>query len=328
LSIQPRRASNRVVVALLVALTAPSLPALADDDHGKITLAETLFQDAKKLMLDGKFAEACPKLVESHKLDPGGGTLLLLAQCHEGEGKLARAWSEYREALAMAIADKRPERADRCKERLAVIEPKLSRVTITVPPEADVAGLVVSLDGVELPRAAFDSPIPIDPGKHVVHATAPDRTPRDYPFDVGTTASSPSVALEPLADAPVSTKTAPASTVLIDSGKPRRSAGWVFLGAAVVGLGIGTVFGFRAIDKRKESDDHCPNDRCDQLGVDLNDSAKSSANVANVAIGLGVVSAIVGGILILGAPRAETRTVRVTPTIGPSIAAISLGVSF
>lgn len=331
MSIQPRRASN-VAIALLIAITTSSLPALADDDHAKVTLAETLFVDAKKLMSEGKFAEACPKLVESHKLDPGGGTLLLLAQCHEGEGKLARAWSEYRDALAMALKDKRPDRVDRCKERLAIVEPKLSRVTVTVAPAADVAGLAVTLDGAELPRAAFGSPIPLDPGKHVVRATAPGRTPREFPIDIGETASNPTVAIDSF-DAAAAAKTPAATapeTVLVDTGKSRRAAGWVFVGAAVVGIGVGTVFGLRAIDKRKESDEHCPDDRCDQMGVDLNESAKSAANVANVAIGLGLVSAIVGGVLILGAPKAhmEPRTVRVTPTIGPSIAAISLGVTF
>lgn len=330
MSIQPRRASS-VAVALLIAITTSSIPVLAEDDRAKVTLAESLFVDAKKLMGEGKYAEACPKLVESHKLDPGGGTLLLLAQCHEAEGKLARAWLEYRDALSWAVKDKRQDRIDRCKERLALIEPKLSRVTIAIAPAADVEGLSVSLDGVELPRAAFGSAIPLDPGKHVVRATAPGRTPRDYPVEIGETASNPTITIEPF-DAATSTKgpTAPAETVLVDTGKSRRAAGWVFVGAAVVGLGIGSYFGLRAIDKRNESDEHCPNDRCDQLGVDLNDSAKSSANVANVAIGLGLVSAVVGGVLILGAPKAhmEPRTVRVTPTIGPSIAAISVGVTF
>ena len=326
--IRPRPGSSRAVaLSVIVALIAPALPALADDSTA--TLADSLFVDAKKLMAEGKFAEACPKLVESQRLDPGGGTLLLLAQCHEGEGKFARAWSSYRDALAVAIKDKRADRIDRCKERLAVIEPKLSRVTVTLEASSDAPSLVVMLDGVELPRAAFGSPIPLDPGKHVVRATAPGRTPRDYPIEIGATPSNPAIAIEPLVEAPVAKKPeviAPATTV--DPGRSRRAVGWAFVGAAVVGLGVGTFFGIRAIDKRKESDEHCPADRCDQLGVDLNDSAKSSANVANVAIGLGVVSAIVGGVLILGAPKAETRAVRITPTVGPSIAAISLGLTF
>jgi len=208
LSIQPRRA-NSIAVALLIAITSSSLPVLAEDDPAKVTLAETLFQDAKKLMADGKYAEACPKLVESQKLDPGGGTLLLLAQCHEGEGKLSRAWSEYRDALAMALKDKRQDRIDRCKERLAVIEAKLSRVTVSVDKAADVTGLVVTLDDVELPRAAFGSPIPVDPGKHVVRASAPGRTPRDYPLEIGETSSSPVITIGPFESAPVS-DTAPA----------------------------------------------------------------------------------------------------------------------
>lgn len=327
MSIRPRLASS-VATVLALAISSASLPVRADADAATVTLAESLFVDAKKLMKEGKFAEACPKLVESQRLDPGGGTLLLLAECHEGEGKLARAWSEYREALAIAIKDKRQERIDRCNQRLAVIEPKLSRVTITVPKAADVEGLVVMLDGVALPRAAFGGAIPIDPGKHTIRATAPGKVPRDYHVDVAETASNPNVTLEPFVDEAKKPDAPPPSTVVVDSGKSRRAAGYVLVGAGVVAMGVGAIFGFRAIDKRKESDDHCPNDRCDQLGVDLNDSAKSAANVANVAIGLGVVAAIVGGVLVLGAPKAETRTVRITPAIGPTVAGVSFGMSF
>src|SRR5688572_27163245 len=60
--------------------------------------AQVLFDEAKSEAKRGNLAAACEKFVASHKLDPAGGTILHVADCHENEGKLASAWAEYNEA--------------------------------------------------------------------------------------------------------------------------------------------------------------------------------------------------------------------------------------
>src|SRR5580704_16380113 len=78
---------------------SPPAPAPTDQDKAAAT---ALFDDARKLLADGKVAEACRKLEESRRLDPLPGTVLNLATCHEREGLAASAVAEFYEARAMA----------------------------------------------------------------------------------------------------------------------------------------------------------------------------------------------------------------------------------
>src|SRR5260370_9884027 len=64
--------------------------------------AETLFERGKRLIEQGRTAEACAAFAESERLDPAGGTLLRLALCREAEGKLASAWLAFTEVVRVS----------------------------------------------------------------------------------------------------------------------------------------------------------------------------------------------------------------------------------
>ena len=51
--------------------------------------AEALFREGKRLLKDGKTAEACDKFAASDHLDRSAGTLLNLADCREKNHQLA-----------------------------------------------------------------------------------------------------------------------------------------------------------------------------------------------------------------------------------------------
>src|SRR5258706_15050741 len=84
--------------------------------------AEGLFGDARRLMADGKFAEACPKLEASQRLDPGVGALLNLGDCYEQYGRTASAWVEVREAASAARAGGSTDREAVARGRATALE--------------------------------------------------------------------------------------------------------------------------------------------------------------------------------------------------------------
>src|SRR6185503_5066326 len=89
-----RRIASAVFItsALLLAAPASAEPSAADK-----AVADALFTEGKKLLAAGRAAEACPKFVESQRLDPGLGTMLNLADCLEQIGQTASAWGLFNE---------------------------------------------------------------------------------------------------------------------------------------------------------------------------------------------------------------------------------------
>jgi serine/threonine-protein kinase len=160
------------LVLLAWAVAAKAAPTGADK-----LAAEALFDAARKLMEEGKFASACPKFEESNRLDPAVGVLLYLADCHEKSGKLASAWLSWREAAAAAHRAGQAEREKLALQRAGQLEPKLARVQLEIGAESAVEGLVVLRDGSEVKKALWGVPVPIDPGEHIVEARAPGRKP-------------------------------------------------------------------------------------------------------------------------------------------------------
>jgi hypothetical protein len=308
----------------------------------EVALAETLFRDAQRAMKAGNYAEACPKFAESQRLDPAVGTLMNLAACHEAAGQLASAWAEFTDAAAWA---KREGRADRLKvleERLKQIEPRLSTATLVV--SATSTELSIELDGSLIGRPAWNTPMPINPGRHKLRVSAPGFKEYTAEFDVGREKDAKRVeipALEPAPAAPAPATPAadgkapaPAAPSGATTGsKPsagsrtKRVAAYVTAGTGLGLVGIGGFFGVRALSKMSESDDQCPDDRCTHTGAERSVQANSAANVANVCVGVGLAAIGVGAYLYFtsgSSKNEQAARLMIAPTAGPGAGGLLL----
>ena len=212
-------------------------------------IAETLFEEGRVLLEAKKYPEACAKFAESQRLDPGGGTFLNLALCHELEGKTATAWTELKEALGQAARDGRSDREDLAREHLAAIEPRLVRVQVLVPEKIKPRSPTVSLDDSKLAPAAWGTAIVVDPGHHrvVVDAEATPQWTKDIDAtEEGHTYRVEVPALEPYTTGPAH-----------EAPKQRSKAFWYVLGGAGVALATGVVTGVVALSANSYVKDNC-----------------------------------------------------------------------
>lgn len=177
----PRRTHRQaiarlVAVALLVDATAAWAQSGPDSDaSGR---AETLYDEAVRLMSAGRDAEACPLLTESQALDPALGTLLALARCQEKTGKLASAWSAYLDVAARAARAGQVDRQAAARRQAAALEDRLPKLTIELGPAVSgLPGLRIVRDGSEVGSAIAGTAVPVDPGEHVVELHAEGRIP-------------------------------------------------------------------------------------------------------------------------------------------------------
>jgi serine/threonine-protein kinase len=105
--------------------------------------------------------------------------------------------------------------------------------------------------------------------------------------------------------------------------------GLVVGAAGIVGIGVGSFFGLRAISIYGDAKDHCPDVACkDAEGLTLTDDAKNAASAANIAFGIGLVALAGGVVLYLTAPSAggTADSGAIHARLGPG--SIMLGGSF
>jgi hypothetical protein len=308
--------------ALAIAVASLDAHAAPEPNETSNAAAESLFQEARKLAEAKKYGEACPKFLASYKLAPSNGTLLNLADCYEKNGQIASAWARFHEALANAQKLNRADREKTARDRADKLEPRLIRLTI-VAKDRDVD---VKLDGNALDSAVLGTPVPVDPGKHTVDASAKGKKPWSSTVEVSEKNRSPSLDIPALEDEPTAApptgdekKGRVVETPGNDDGggSNMKTIGIAVGAVGLAGIGVGSFFGIRASEKWKEAKTHCNSSyECDQTGVELTDQARSSGNIATLGFIAGGALLVAGVVLFFTAPSGKPPS-RVNVGIGP-----------
>lgn len=326
----PRVILSASVVALVAALGVSRPTAVHAQDAQTQAMGRALFNDGVALFNKGDYEAACLKFEASLKAYPGIGTRGKLAECYEKQGRIASAWAAYREVAQLATKSGDATREQVAAERAKALEPKLSYITVTLPPASDVPGLVIKRNGRELERSKLGIADPIDPGSVIFDLSAPGKkqlrkiVPVNHgvaaKFEVPALAPEDAPHVAPVEPSPVTT-TEPPPIVQSDPPQWQKPVGVVAMGLGAVGLGLGTVFGLSASSKYDAAFDNggCTraDNTCDRAGQDKVDDARSKAGLSTVFFIAGGVLAASGIVLFLTAPSSSRRgSLYLTPNIG------------
>jgi hypothetical protein len=305
-------AAERALLVAAILLVAPLARADAPStEHA--SMAEALFRDGVQLFDAGRIHEACAKFAESYRLDPANGTLQNEALCHVREGRVATAWAEFALLAGRAAQAGQKDREKMARAQVEELERRLTRVALVFDRSTEVTQMTV--DGEDLGRGAWSTPLPLDPGAHALVFRAPGKKAATRSVTVPNDGSTvrvlvPSLEDEPApvaAPVPVSAPPAPppSEPPASDRGGGQRTIALVTGAAGVALLGAGTVFGLEVLAKKHDIQAHCTGPYCDAAGLDADREAHTAATWATVGFvaGTGVLSA--AAVLWLTAPSSD-----------------------
>lgn len=319
-------------IVSVVALTLSVATVARADESLNDARAADLFKQGRTLMEQGKTEEACAAFFASKELVLKAVTMINLAQCDEKLGKTASALGAYTKGLSLAKEEKNQDRVEIATDGISRLEPKVVRVTFTIP--AENADATLLLDGEDLPLAVAKKPTPIDPGSHTVIAKAPGRVDWTGGFTVAPEEKILTVPIPILELVKPPDPQKDPNKVVTPPGRTRKKkptgfvSGWAVLGFAGGGVSLlaGIITGAASLGMSENLKDNCTNGTCGPDNEGDLSTALGLANASNVLLPVGAVGIALGGVAFaIDKPSEEDTTIedpKVTFRVGPGFTGI------
>ncbi len=284
--------------ALGPALAAPPASA-AEPTAQDFATARALYKEGKELRAKGDLKGALEKLQKAHALGQTPITGMELAEVEVQLGMLVEAREVCLGIARIPVASDETQRSADARVAAAKLAQKLGPRLAAL--KIDLIGLqpgavpVVTIDGVDVPRAALDEPRKANPGKHLITARVEGGETVTTTVDLSESQNR-QITLAPPA-APEKAKPPPAGGPPVVVHKGGGVSGLTIAGLVVggVGLVVGASAGLAAVSKSNGL--NCPQDQCTPDQWDQLDAARALAAVSTVGFigaGAGVVMVIIG----------------------------------
>jgi hypothetical protein len=339
---------------LVTAMLSTPLSAFAQSDEQRAAARElaTSGLDAFKA---GKYDQALENFTKAESLFHALPHLLFIARSQAKLGHFVQSREAYMKIIKEVLPPNAPQAArdaqSNASSEVTTVEGKIGHVTINVAGQEQAKNLVVTVDGAPIAAVLIGSPVPIDPGDHVVEAVATGMRGKTtvgvapgQRQDVALKLEADASAVPPVAAAaavapatqpeqppPVAATTAPPPAA--DQGQASSTNGlrigsYVAFGVGAVGIVGGTVFMLQSSSKRSDADKLCnlPGGGCPLSSKDQVNSLDSDANKARTLgiVGFALGAAGIGAgvtLLVLSKGHAE-KAMSIAPWVGVNTAGV------
>jgi hypothetical protein len=273
------------------------------------------FKEAVALFERNEISAACRRFEQSYAEDAAPGTLYNMAVCHEREGKLVEAYSEYDDLASRAEAAVRADKAAAIRARADAILPRLARVDLIHRADA-VSGVIgLSVDGRVLLADAWRKPVFVAPGRHVIAITHADGTVLTRHTDDLRAGSAVRLEMEDPAPVRITPSKPEARPVVVrEETRVNPSRRVLAIAAGTVGVGLvvaGTVLGLASFAKRNDEEALCPGGSCPTVAaqgtaVAERHDGKIDGTLSTVGFAVGAAGLAAGVVLFVSSRQRLT----------------------
>jgi hypothetical protein len=174
-SSRARAAWTGLALVLTLASVSPSAGA---QTASELKAARELFQEAYEDEKEKRFEEALEKFQRVAQVRESAPVRYRIASVLEQLGRLREARDAYRAIAASkpTLPEDQQEVADAAAQKVLAVDRRIPKLVVSIEEPAP-EGARVSVNGVPVPASATPRKIELDPGEHVIQATATNAPP-------------------------------------------------------------------------------------------------------------------------------------------------------
>lgn len=321
---RPACFARSVGLALVLVLGSALSAHAADPTAADVGTARDLYREGSNLANEGRWEEAADRFRRSLTLKRAAITIYSLGLSLESSGHLVEALEAYRAFLREPVVDATRQFVAPAREAITTLEPKIGHLRINIVP---IAGLRVSVDGLPVPAAALSARRPIDPGKHLVVARADGYRTLERSVEVGEGSTEtlelslePATKSDPTAPSEISTQPTLGPEPDSNQAGPPLVGPIVLLASGAAVFGAGLAVGLIGVSEAEDAPQ--------REGPEA-DAAMVKAIAGDVVAGVGIATAVAGGVWLIvgltqrsaevGPPKTAARLWSSGNTVGFSI---------